>query len=248
ETDITGYAGISLQYEFDLLSDANNLYAVTQTVGLQGQTKAPLEGRVAALAFSQQGADLIAGAAMQDMLLGDDGAFGVLAGGSSRYDTGSHADVSGVTLLAGVKKRFQLDTGSLAFGAFFESGWGDYDTTNHFDSGRVRGSGSTDYYGVGALLRHDWQSGLYAEGSLRAGRIDSDWSSNDMGVADTSYDIDTPYYGAHLGLGYVIGINEQTSVDVSARYFWLHQGSENTDIAGDRFHFDALDSHRTRVG
>src|SRR5699024_9764137 len=106
----------------------------------------------------------------------------VLAGDDLRYDTGSHTDVSGVTLLAGVKKRFQLDSGSLAAGAFFESGWGDYDTTNHFTSGKVRGSGSTEYYGVGALLRHDWQSGLYAEGSLRAGRINSDWASNAVGV------------------------------------------------------------------
>src|SRR5699024_3528281 len=86
------------------------------------------------------------------------------------------------------------------------------------------------------------------EGSLRGGRIDSDWSSNDMDVADASYDVSSSYYGAHLGLGYIIDVGEHTSVDVSAKYFWAYQGSEDTYIAGDPYHFDSIDSHRTRVG
>src|SRR5699024_1021611 len=132
--------------------------------------------------------------------------FGVLAGGSSRYDTGSHIDVDGVSLMLGAKKRWQLASGHMAFGAFFEGGWSDYDTHNNFAGHAVDGDGSADYYGVGTLLRHDWQSGLYAEGSLRVGRISSDWASSDMGVADASYDIDSTYYGVHVGAGYVIDL------------------------------------------
>lgn len=248
QTNITAYQGISLEYEFDLGSDSNNLYATTRTVEVRDQTKAPLEGRVGAMAFTQQGADMIAGAAMEDIRSGGTGAFGMIAGSDSRYNTGSHVDVDGVTLLLGAKKGFQTQSGSLAAGAFFEAGWGNYDTYNNFGDGNVRGTGSADYYGVGVLLRHDWKSGLYAEGSLRGGRISSDWSSKDMGVANASYDISAPYYGAHLGLGHIIALSERTSLDLSAKYFWAHQGSETTDIAGDPYRFDAVDSQRTRLG
>src|SRR5690606_20175926 len=57
ETDITAYKGISREIGFDLAGDANNLYAITQNVDVRDQTKAPVEGRVGAMAFSQQGAD-----------------------------------------------------------------------------------------------------------------------------------------------------------------------------------------------
>src|SRR3546814_18618984 len=73
----------------------------------------------------------------------------------------------------------------------------------------------------------------------------SDWSSADLGVSNASYDTSTPYYGAHLGVGMVWPINPRTSVDVSAKYFWTHQNSEDADIAGHPYHFESLDSHLT---
>src|SRR3546814_14720294 len=76
----------------------------------------------------------------------------------------------------------------------------------------------------------------------------SDWSSADMGVSNASYDTSTPYYGAHLGVGMVWPLNPRTSVDVSAKYFWTHQDSDDADIAGDPYHFESMDSQRTRLG
>src|SRR3546814_12781156 len=43
-------------------------------------------------------------------------------------------------------------------------------------------------------------------------------------------------------------INPRTSADVSAKYFWTHQNSEDADIAGDPCHFESMDSQRTRLG
>ena len=37
-------------------------------------------------------------------------------------------------------------------------------------------------------------------------------------------------------------------LDTSAQYMWAHVDSENTTILGERYHLDAMDSHRTRVG
>src|SRR3546814_14933305 len=43
-------------------------------------------------------------------------------------------------------------------------------------------------------------------------------------------------------------LNPLTSVDVSAKYFWTHQDSDDADIAGDPYHFESMDSQRTRLG
>ena len=43
-------------------------------------------------------------------------------------------------------------------------------------------------------------------------------------------------------------VRQQASLDVYGKYFWSHQGSDGTRVAGDQYHFDATDSHRTRLG
>ena len=45
--------------------------------------------------------------------------FGAMHGGTSRYKTGSHVDVNGVTLATGVATK----TGGLTWAGFFEAGW-----------------------------------------------------------------------------------------------------------------------------
>src|SRR3546814_19991221 len=43
-------------------------------------------------------------------------------------------------------------------------------------------------------------------------------------------------------------LNPRTSVDVSAKYFWTHQDSDDADSAGDTYHFESMDSQRPRLG
>src|SRR3546814_14684181 len=69
-----------------------------------------------------------------------------------------------------------------------------------------------------------------------------------MQDTDISYDSNVPYYGAHLGLGYVLGTNARTTTDLYVNYFWSHQDGDEVSIAVDPFHFDATDSHRVRIG
>lgn len=183
-------------------------------------------------------------------------AFGAVSGGKSRYNTGSHVDLSGVSFMTGLAKRFRTGSGDVLAGVFFETGYGDYSTHNSF-SGEpsVKGDGESRYYGGGLMARFDLATsplaGLYAEGSFRAGRIKSDWDSGDLRDAlgrKADYDTSASYYGAHAGLGYIWDMTEAASLDVYGKYFWTHQGGDSVDILGDPYRFDATDSQRIRLG
>ena len=56
------------------------------------------------------------------------------------------------------------------------------------------------------------------------------------------------YFGAHAGVGYELALNDATALDLTAEYHWAHQDSDTATVAGDRFEFDSMNSHRTRLG
>ena len=62
------------------------------------------------------------------------------------------------------------------------------------------------------------------------------------------YDTSSIYYGAHLGLGYVLEIGDAHSFDVYGKYFYTHQAGDTATIDNSPFEFDDIDSHRTRLG
>jgi hypothetical protein len=222
-------------------------------------TKAPAEGRACAMALVSQAGDLVGGAGMARALAATDGVsgtttFGATAEDGSRYHAGSHIDADSLNLMIGVAGRYPAVTGHWMAGVFLEGGYSSYDTYNDF-SGQpsVQGSGTSSYFGGGVLLRRDWadegQAGPYAEGSLRAGHIGSDWESNDMiGSDDASYGTSTLYVGAHLGAGYALPLDDATSLDAYAKGFWTHLNSNTVTIADAPYGFQAMDSLRTRLG
>lgn len=243
------------------------------------QTKAFSEGRAAALGFVNQGADLIAEAGIRaartSVAEGASNAgqmnltpFMVMNGGSSRYKTGSHVDVDGFNMVVGLATGFDLlNQHPVTIGAFFEYGRGTYNTYNSFATyASVHGDGDTHYTGGGILgriefagtglgwvkkLNADQADGLYAEASFRAGRIDSDFDTNDIlgGRGESSsYDSGANYYGLHGGIGYVLNFDERNSVDIYGRYLWTRIDSETVNVGRDRLRFDDADSSRIRVG
>ena len=53
----------------------------------------------------------------------------------------------------------------------------------------------------------------------------------------------------HAGLGYVWDLTDALSLDLSAKYFWTWQDSADSDLStGEALHFDAVNSHRLRLG
>lgn len=257
---IIGHQGFALDYQFDVVNDGTALTATVQGADASEASKAPVEGRASMLALANQGADLAAGLGMNRArgaaASGDWTAFGAVAGGHSRHESGSHVTVDGVSLMAGVARRFAPGAGSLTVGPFIEAGYGSHDSHNDFSGQSVRGSGNSHYVGAGLLAHYDFDRdtpdlGAYAEASLRAGRLDSDWRSKDLKGANgqtASYDSDATYVGAHLGAGWRLPIGERSSADLYAQYFWTHLGGDSADIAGAPYDFKATDSSRTRLG
>jgi outer membrane autotransporter protein len=256
---IPGRKGISLLYEYELLNDGT---ARVSSVRVNPQTKALSEGRVAGAAFLNQGGDLLADKGISAAVAGANAshglsAFALTSGGWSRYDTGSHVEVSGVSLLAGMAIGGDLPVGRVTVGGFFESGWGNYDTSNSFGGfASVDGSGDTSYVGGGAFGRLDLKNTgpghFYGELSGRIGTQYTDFSSGDLNIPGDSrkakYNLDGAYYGLHAGAGYLWNITDAASLDLSGKYFWTHQEGGSVTILDDPFRFDDVDSHRVRAG
>lgn len=264
-----GMQGITQGFEFDLTTTANSLLATVTKVGrdehIQAQLKSLAESRMAGIGILTQGADLLHTQGITQLRAGAAGAtgsgpvaFGVMGGSSLRYNSGSHVDVDSLNLATGLGWSIPLNegrNGSLLLGAFFEAGWGSYDSHNSFSSGSVKGDGDTSYYGGGLLSRYDsaptGPGTIYAEASFRAGRVKTDYDSSDFKSASgdkVDFDSSAAYYGIHAGVGYIWTINEQTSLDMSTKYLWTRQDSDSVTIHGDRIHFKAMDSHRWRTG
>ncbi len=245
-------SGISILYDFSLLAAGTALTATVKSAGVNPQTKALVEGYAANMAFVNQGADLAGGTGMADAMAkakaanGDIASFGAVSGGSSRYKTGSHADVDGTSLMTGFVTKRDIENGSLVRGLFLEAGWGNYDTHNSFaNMPSVRGDGDTSYYGLGALLRHDAPDGRYLEGSVRGGKSRTTFGSGDLNNA--SYTTNSGYYGAHIGIGKLKTEGNKT-LDYYAKYFWTHQNGSDVRVAGEPFSFAGVDSSRLRGG
>ena len=275
--------GVFVEYDFDLKTTDTSLLATVaddklpdareggRTGGTAGrlapQAKAPLEGVLANVALGNIGADLVAGqgidrARAAAAMSGEGPAWGIapfaaVSGTRSRYQTGSHMDLSGVSFMTGFAKRVETPMMDILAGVFFEAGFARVDTHNSFSDGpSVDGEGRSSYYGGGLLARldlsRDLLKGLYLEGSFRYGRINSHWQSDDLHDAvsgrKADYDLSTPYYGLHAGLGYLWELSDSLTLDLYGKYFWTRTQGQSTHIVDDPWSFKDVDSQRLRLG
>ncbi|MDR3211092.1 MAG: autotransporter domain-containing protein [Planctomycetota bacterium] len=261
--------GVTLKYEFELLKNGNKLLVNVAKVSLNEQTKALSEGWLTGMALVNHGADIIAGQGMDSAvseartaragLTGNYGlaTFGALSGGYSRFNTGSHVDMSSVSLLTGLSGDVQLTPGHLTLGAFFEYGNGSYDTHNSFaNSAAVNGDGDMYYLGGGILGRLDFANTgpghFYAEAAGHTGKAHNEYDSSDLRDftgRKAEYDSSSAYYGLHLGTGYVWNINDKASLDLYGKYFWTRQEGDSVTLStGDPVRFKDVDSSRLRFG
>ena len=271
---LEGQQGVSMRYKFALAKrGTDELVATVSEASMNEGTKSLVETRTAAMDFYNSGVNNLvsgglpaanaavaaeaAGAGKKTAATGKTGEAGGSAvstsytawvaqsGTSMKVETGSHADVRGYNLNVGFARKIAQKDGTLLFGPFVEYGRGSYDS--YLDDG-THGDGKTRYIGAGLLARKDGQDGTYFEGSIRAGRMKSDYTGNIAGV-DTSYDISHPYYGFHLGFGRVTKLKGGSSVDTYLKYFYAHQNDADATLAtGETYKFDDVDSSRLRLG
>ncbi len=207
------------------------------------------ESRAAAVAFTNQGSELIEtglNALARDNEK-DTKVFAAVYGNHSEYETGSHVNVNGWSGIVGIGK---TNADGLTVGAFFENGEGNYSTHNIFTNDYIRGDGEACYNGGGFLIRKDNANGVYTEASLRAGNLQNELRNAVRNGSElTGYDIDTFYYGAYVGIGKVIARgNDGDSIDVYGKFIYTHHDGETFDIGGTATKFDSVESERLRLG
>ena len=277
--EIIAREGVSLAFELAAATDDTSLYLYRPETFIDPsdpdhphpndtmvnpQTKALAEGWLADLTLGIQAGNVAADQGIGAMRyaavrLDREGwlPFGVLEGGSMKYDSGSHINLQSLSLLAGLGRGVSTDWGLLIVGGFFEYGTGSYKTHNSFDTmPSVDGSGNAWYMGGGLLASMDFKKTgdghFYLEGSAHTGMLHNSFDGDALRDAygrTAEFDTDTPYYNLHAGLGYLWNFAEDHSLDIYGKYYWTRVlGTDETLNTGDHVDFDDITSSRTRLG
>ena len=203
------------------------------------------ESFLGTIAFVNQGAEFIADEGIRAMAVAASSngvsAFGAIHGGTSKYETGSHVDVDGVTLATGATTK----VGNLMLAGFIEAGWAS--SESHVP--RADGDGDHDYYGIGLASRYSFNSPFYVDGSLRFGKTSTEFNGTYAKDAAT-YDADGLYGSMHIGAGYVFNLMDQLDLDVYGRYVFTYLEGDKVDLGGNNGSLDMENTktHAFRVG
>lgn len=243
---------------YESKADGNKIVTTYNGVKIREQSKSYVETQMAALAMVASGADLLANAgftnaaqAVQDAKdSGDSGRsmvpYAAANYGSMRQESGSHVDVKGSNFNIGFAKEVKNGSGKLLFGPMIEYGHGNYDS--YLDDGTT-GSGTAQNYGIGMMARQTNDNGFYYEGSVRYGKVTSDYSSSNVWAGnDVSYDNSAKYWGAHVGVGKLQKLGGDNAIDLYGKLFYTNQGSSSVNINGDTLDFSSVKSKRSRIG
>ena len=243
-----------LVQESKLTTGANGVTLSKSVTGTQERSKSLVETQIASLGAVMSSADLLSNAGFSNasQAVQQSNAEGgsaremvpyAAAGyGNMRQESGSHVDVQGSAFNIGFAKEVKNGSGKLLFGPMIEYGRGSYES--YLDDG-TKGDGNTQNFGLGVMARQNNDNGTYYEGSLRYGKLTSNYNSGDLGA---DYDTDANYWGAHLGLGKVFQLNDKNSIDTYCKFFYTNQGSSSANISGNNVEFDAVKSKRSRLG
>ena len=235
-----------------------------KAVSIPDVLKSPVETRAGVVTLVNAGADLLvsqgmsnaADAAAAERTEGDAAAapraggfapFAAVSFGKLRAESGSHVDNKGIGMNLGFAREIENKNGKLLIGPVIEYGHGSYDS--YQDSG-IKADGKSSYWGIGVIAKQTNDNGFYYEGSLRAGRTKSDYNSDLRPGLHVSYDSSATYWAAHLGVGKLVDIGHDNTLDYYGKYFYSHTGSDSTYLNGanETANFDAVNSHRIRLG
>ncbi len=230
---------------------------VTQEAADGDQMKSPVETRAGVVTMINTGSDIIAGQGMDNAAAavaasgGQSAPFAAMGGSSLRAESGSHVDTKGFNIGLGFAKQIENKSGKLLIGPILEYGHGSYDS--YQDNG-ITADGKSSYWGIGVIAKQTNNSGFYYEGSLRVGRTKSDYGSNNaIAGSHLSYDSKSTFWAAHLGAGKLVDIGHDNTLDYYGKYFYSHTAGDDVGIYRDgalfdSAKFDAVNSHRLRVG
>lgn len=171
--------------------------------------------------------------------------FATVGAGSNCINSGSHVDMKSWNIAVGFAKEVANNSGKFMFGPVIEYGRGDYDS--YLDNGS-HADGNSSFYGIGFVGKQTYNNDFYLEGSVRVGHAKNEFNYIHEGV-DQGYENGANYFGAHIGVGKVVPLNEKDNIDYYGKLFYSHQnGSSATLHSGHVYDFAAVDSFRTRLG
>ncbi len=150
----------------------------------------------------------------------------------------------------GIARQFQRKSSVLTVAPVIEYGRGTFDS---YQSSGVRGEGRQYYLAGGVVVRSMNNSGFYYEGSFRAGKSDTRYSSNDFKrlgeLVHVSYHNDAPVINSHVRIGKKIRMGKNNIIDVYGFYAYARQGSSSTTLNwGDHYRFSSTDCGRFKTG
>ena len=254
---VTGMQGVSILYDFELMRQGTDeLVARVLRATINSGSKSFAEPRCGATDFINRGADLLAasgissaakegGAAEDDEKRGYQ-LWAAMSQGTMRAETGSYVTTTGYNLSVGWAKEGKLRAAKTLFTPFVEYGRGTYHT--YLDDG-THGSGKISYFGAGLMGRIERSDGHWLEAALHGGRVRSDYTGTIAAGTVSTYDSGNTYYAAHIGIGKTRLLRTGDTLNTYLRYFYSRQYGTSAELnTGETYDFDAVASHRMRVG
>ena len=254
---VTGMQGVSILYDFELMRQGTDeLVARVLRATINSGSKSFAEPRCGATDFINRGADLLAasgissaakegGRAEEDEKRGYQ-LWAAMSQGTMRAETGSYVTTTGYNLSVGWAKEGKLKAAKTLFTPFVEYGRGTYHT--YLDDG-THGSGKISYLGAGLMGRIERPHGHWLEAALHGGRVRSDYTGTISAGTVSTYDSGNTYYAAHIGIGKTRLLRTGDTLNTYLRYFYSRQDGTSAELnTGETYDFDAVASHRMRVG
>ena len=261
--------GVSLDYGLTLSNSGNSIIANITSATLNEDTKSlPLSSGITGLAtnnisadnsnlpesisdeFESQSEELTA--ETTDVTLVEPKGceiFANMGGGSllTKAGNGAYVDMTTRSINLGFARSFQALSGRFTIAPIIDYANSSYDS---YLEGGTHGSGNTKYIAGGLIARRMLQSGFYYETSFRAGKVKTDFSSNDLNNTPVTYNTSATTLAGHLKLGKAFRLDKNNLLDVYATYYHSHQGGMNADLNpyGDKYHISSANSGRMKIG
>lgn len=251
QKNVKASAGTATEFDGTVNFEDNQITYSVEKVERAQQTTVLGDSRIAAAAFVNQSNDLLAhvfSTFMHDQKYGL-ATFASAEGNRSQYDLDSSLKINGWNFMAGLRYKDRLSVGDWTSAIFFENGEGNYRTWNEHLGYRFKTNGELTYNGAGIASRLMSDSGLYAEGSLHLGQLKIDMNNALLDTAGNNWDFDSRsmYYGAHLGLGWLVPVTSTLDFDISGKYFYARTTSDTFRVNDEKYRFSNIDSHRLQL-
>ncbi|MDR1110502.1 MAG: hypothetical protein LBP92_07385 [Deltaproteobacteria bacterium] len=158
-------------------------------------------------------------------------------------------------LVAGMAWQRPADSSDFLLGVMLECVKGKYKLEANYGSlfgPNINAEGLITAGDIGMMVRQQWHGGLRLEASGRYGLVRNSFKSHvfDNALGNfMDYEMTTPFWSVHAGLGYEHRIGERSILDFVSRFYYTMLDSDSVALnSGEIVNFDSVASKRARGG